>query len=434
MANGSSTRRRILFLDYTNGIGLGGGQRSLQLLLEELDRDRFEIALACPGGERILDSLPSDIRVYPLDLPERFRALSRRGGSWTAALSSMPGVCRLRARWAAILRQARPSLIHANNMKMLFASAIAAHRPAVPRLWHVRDILPRNAMTHVLKQAGSRLSARVLAVSQAVARQLPSCARTEVLYNAVRLPPAAELASLRREFRRCNGIDEQACVIGYAGRLDTGKGLDVLLEAFCMMSAQNPRLELLFAGHGPVREALERVAGIRGLRERIRMAGFQEDMSGAWSAMDIAAVPSTEPDSFPRSAVEAMAYGLPVVGSDTGGIGEAIATGETGFLTPPGDAAALARVLGLLVRDEGLRRVHGEAGRLRCERLFGARAQAVRLASIYEDVLEPGRRAGERERPAGEPRAASGRLPEAHPNRESGGRGAMESHAASHSR
>src|SRR5690349_3823991 len=140
MAERNRHKRRVLFLDYTNGIGLGGGQRSLQLLLEELDRDRFEPVLACPDDEQLLQWIPAGVQVFPLDLPSEFRSLSRRGSRWGHLLASLPGVARLRHQWAAMLRAVRPDLIHANNLKMLLLAAAAGPWSRTPRLWHVRDI------------------------------------------------------------------------------------------------------------------------------------------------------------------------------------------------------------------------------------------------------------------------------------------------------
>ena len=387
MAKSKRGKLRILFLDYTNGIGLGGGQRSLQLLLEEMDRDRFELVLACPRDEQILRGIPNDVRVHPLDLPAQFRSLSRRGGRWTQVLASLPGICSLRRSWAALVRQSRPDLIHANNLKMLLLAAAAQPGSRVPRLWHLRDILPRTTLTQTLKHAGARLSSRVLAVSNAVARELPPSAPAVVLHNAVRLPSLDNRAALRQEFRRRHGIDESAGLIGYAGRLDQGKGLEVLLEAFCQISSSRPEWELLLAGEGAMKETLLQIAALRGASGKVHAAGFQPDMTPAWSAMDIAVVPSTEPDSFPRSAIEAMAHGLPVIGSDTGGIAEAIVDGETGSLVTPGDTADLARALDRLAGSAALRHSQGGAGRRRCEQLFSAPVQAQRLARIYDGVL-----------------------------------------------
>lgn len=387
MANLNRERRRILFLDYTNGIGLGGGQRSLQLLLHQLDRDRYHLSLACPPDEELLRGVPPHVDVYPLALPEEFRTLSRRSSDWRNLLASVPGMCALRRQWSTLLGRARPHVIHANNLKMHLLASFAAPAVGCPRLWHVRDILPRTAMTRALQHTGARLARRVLAVSHAVARRLPATRATEVLYNAVQLPDPTNLEQARREFRAAHDIDSGACLIGYAGRLDAGKGLDVLLNAFCRLGARHPRAELLLAGQGPMEEPLRRLAAGRIDPQRIRFAGFQSDMAPLWSALDIAVVPSTEPDSFPRSAVEAMAYHLPVVGADSGGIGEAILPGETGFLVPPGDVAELAKVLSLLAADGGLRRAQGEAGRRRCEWQFSAPVQARRLEGIYEEVL-----------------------------------------------
>lgn len=379
-------RLRILFLDYTNGIGLGGGQRSLQLLLEEIDQDRFEPVLACPEGEELLGRIPLGIATYPLVLPTVFRGLSRRGSGLWQALAGLPGFCSLRRSWARLVASVRPDVIHANNLKMLLIAAAAAPESRAARLWHVRDILPRTAMTETLKQIGARAATRVLAVSRAVERELPATAETEVVYNAVRLPELTRNSELRREFRQRYALAEGECVIGYAGRLDSGKGLEILVEVFARLAAEQPEVSLVIAGKGALEESLRCQVMAAGCDQRVRFLGFVPDIGQVWSGIDISAVPSTEPDSFPRTVVEAMAYGLPVAGSDIGGIGEAIVPGQTGYLVPAGDTGELHKALRALVCEPELRRSQGAAGRMRCEELFSARSQARHLEAIYEEV------------------------------------------------
>lgn len=86
-----------------------------------------------------------------------------------------------------------------------------------------------------------------------------------------------------------------------------------------------------------------------------------------YQAADIAAVPSLWREPFGLVAVEAMAAGLPVVASDTGGLSDIVRPGETGLLVPPGDAEALAAALETLLDDAGLRARMGAAGRIQAE-------------------------------------------------------------------
>ncbi|MCC6292977.1 MAG: glycosyltransferase family 4 protein [Bryobacterales bacterium] len=382
----SGNRLRILFLDYTNGIGLGGGQRSLQLLLEEIDRDRFELLLACPEGEELLSRIPHGITTYPLALPAGFRGLSRRGSGWWQVVAGMPGFFALRRSWARLVAETRPDIIHANNLKMLLVAALATPRSRAARLWHVRDILPRTAMTALLKRMGTGAATRVLAVSQAVAQELPASAEAEVVYNAVRLPDLTRIPAMRHNFRQRYALPDGECVIGYAGRLDSGKGLEILVEAFGRLAAGHPQVSLVIAGKGGLETSLRRQVMAAGCDKRVRFLGFVPDMGQVWSAIDIAVAPSTEPDSFPRTVVEAMAHGLPVAGAQIGGIGEAIVPGQTGCLVPAGDSDELRQALEGLVCEPELRRSQGAAGRLRCEELFSARRQARQMEAIYQEV------------------------------------------------
>jgi glycosyltransferase involved in cell wall biosynthesis len=380
---------RILFLDYTNGIGLGGGQRSLQLLLEELDPSRFEPVLVCPPGERLLEMIPGHVRVRELPLPQGFRGLSRRGADWGAVCATLPSLRRAAARLRSILQDERPAVLHSNNLKMHLLASAASAGLGIPRIWHVRDILPPSTLAKTMKRAGAAVSAKVLAVSRAVARQLPPKAPVKVLYNAVRLPEVSRLGDGRGAVRARLGLAPDACLTGYCGRLDRGKGIDVLIGAFADVRGRHPHAGLLIAGDGPERPALERLARGLGVAEAVLFTGFQSGLTTFYGALDVAAVPSTEPDSFPRSAIEAMAHGLPVVGTDSGGIPEAIQDGVTGFVVPAGDAHALAQSLGALASDAALRRRQGRAGRQRAERLFSAEAQARAISALYRE-LAPG--------------------------------------------
>ncbi len=321
--------------------------------------------LACPPGEQLLEHIDSGVPVFPLLVPEGFRSFSRWGAGWTGLAGSAGECAAAVRRLRQIVTQNQVQLIHANNLKMLLLAAAAA--PEIPRIWHVRDIFPATSLNKQITNLACRLSSRILCVSRAVAQQFATTLKVELLYNAVELP-AIDGAS------RCANAK---ITFGYAGRLDRGKGLETLIEAFCSLKAETTRLKIV--GDGPL------ASTFNGL-ESVEQVSFQKQMSTVWPEFDVVVQPSDEPDSFPRSVIEAMSFGKPVIGSRIGGIPEAIEDGVTGFTFQPGDAGALANRIRMLLTDGELRRSMGRAGRKRCELLFTVERQMALLAAHYRKL------------------------------------------------
>ncbi|HEY0215931.1 MAG TPA: glycosyltransferase [Cellulomonas sp.] len=139
---------------------------------------------------------------------------------------------------------------------------------------------------------------------------------------------------------------------GYVGRLlAPHKGLDVLLDA----AEADPRLHVDIVGAGPHEAALRRRAATPALAGRVTFHGHLagDDLTAFYRSLDVLAVPSVAApgwlEQFGRVAVEAMALGVPVVASDSGALRDVV--GGAGTLVPPGDAAALARALAVVLDD-----------------------------------------------------------------------------------
>jgi len=143
---------------------------------------------------------------------------------------------------------------------------------------------------------------------------------------------------------------------------------------------------LLMVGEGPERSSAQALARRLGLQDRVRFLGAQESVAEIVGMADVFLLPS-ELESFGLSALEAMACGVPVVGSDAGGLPEVVQHTETGFLLPVGDVEGMAaRTLEILKNDER-RRQMGMAGRRRAESLFGADRIVTQYERYYEKVL-----------------------------------------------
>jgi glycosyltransferase involved in cell wall biosynthesis len=174
--------------------------------------------------------------------------------------------------------------------------------------------------------------------------------------------------------------EHDALVVGAAANLEPWKGLDVLVEA--ARRAQAPvRLEIF--GDGTERQALERQA--REAEVDARFHGFVPDLPERLGGLDVLAQPSRA-DNLPVAVLEAMAAGLPVVGTRAGGIPELVLDRETGLLVDPEDPAGLASALDTLAADPELRRRLGHAARARASAEFSPEALARRTISLYEEL------------------------------------------------
>jgi glycosyltransferase involved in cell wall biosynthesis len=157
------------------------------------------------------------------------------------------------------------------------------------------------------------------------------------------------------------------CVI-YVGVLQRYKGVDVLLRAWRDVARDIPDAQLTIVGNGPRRRELQRIVVNLGIGANV---SFQEavprsELSHAIDASCLLVLPSRS-EGLGRVVPEAMARARPVVGSNVGGIPEAIEDGVTGVLVPPENAEALASTLSGLLGDRVRLEAMGSAARERIE-------------------------------------------------------------------
>ena len=168
------------------------------------------------------------------------------------------------------------------------------------------------------------------------------------------------------------------------GRLVRQKGFDVLLEAFGRVRAT--KVDLLLAGDGAERAALEAAGQRLGLGDRLQFLGARgpEVVASLYRGALLAACPSRW-EGLPVVCLEAMASGLAIVATTVDGIPDAVSDGETGLLVPPDDPIALAAALERLLHDPALRSRLGSTGqRVAVERFAWPRIATAYLAALAE--------------------------------------------------
>ena len=173
-------------------------------------------------------------------------------------------------------------------------------------------------------------------------------------------------------------------IIIIVGRLRDEKGHGILLDAMVEVVTKISDVRLLVIGDGPDREILKLKAESLGIASNIVWMGQKEpdEVFKLLAISDIAVVPSLF-EGFGLTAVEAMAAGLPAVGSDIDGLKEVIQHGVTGTLVPPGDSTALAKALTDLLKNPDRAKEMGTKGRERVRRFFSMEGFAEAIIGAY---------------------------------------------------
>lgn len=192
----------------------------------------------------------------------------------------------------------------------------------------------------------------------------------------------------------CPTHDEKVLRIGYAGRLVAEKGVADLIAAVARLQADHPA-ELIVAGSGPDHKRLgQMVRELPALEGRVQWAQVPHDQMPEWyRSLDVLVLPSRTTrrwkEQFGRVLAEAMACGVPVVGSDSGFIPELIGETGGGLTYPEGDVPALADALARLAASEPLRRELAAKGRQRTVELYSLDAVAAKLVELVRYVPVP---------------------------------------------
>jgi len=189
-----------------------------------------------------------------------------------------------------------------------------------------------------------------------------------------RFRPGIDATALRERFALPDGGGRWLLTVA---RLESHKGVDTVIAALPAIVARAPDVRYAVAGSGPERERLERLADRAGVADRVKFLGEvrEADLPALYNVASVYVGASRRAErigveGFGISLVEASACGLPVVAGNSGGVPDAVRDGETGFLVPPEDSAAVSEAVCRLLGDPALARRIGAAGRDAVERHY----------------------------------------------------------------
>lgn len=289
------------------------------------------------------------------------------------SLSDIYNLPSLILRFVNLLKKEKPSLVYTNTQKSHLIGVIASRIARVPCISHFRDILPRSVLTKIWLRTLYLLSTRIIAVSEAVAKEFPrksakgssaSSGKVKVIHIGIKVKHPA--SSLQYPVSR---------TVGYVGQIARWKGVEYFIEACGSIMKEAPGTNFIVVG-GPIfgdteyLEELKELAHSLSLDSKIQFMGEKEDALSYIAKIDVLVHPSVSPEPFGRVLIEAASLGKPVVATSGGSSPEIVVDGETGILVPPRDSDSIATSLKKLIAEPRLAKSMGEKGKERVGKYF----------------------------------------------------------------
>lgn len=378
----TSSPIRLLWL--VDSLGIGGAEALTVPFARTIDRSALDLTIVSMHASEGL-------------IVHRLRAIGVR--VVTLGARNLRDLAALR-RLLALIRDEKIELIHAHLAYSTIWSAIASRIAGVPAVatLHVTPAAARalrpSARHRVLtrlrdmlmKKVANRWTRYVITVSAALRDEYvqhglaPS--KVRVIHNGIEVERFRRSRDeARRQIVTELDVPPDAPIAVTVSVLRPAKGIEVLLDAI----RQIPGAMFLIIGDGPIRDDLAALAQQHGVADRIRWAGFRNDVEALLPGCDLFVHPSLD-DAFPTVLLEALAAGLPIVATNVGGVPEIVTPGVTGMLVPPGDARRLADCVGALLRDPAeLQRMRNAA--VVSGEGFSTTVWVERLTALYREVL-----------------------------------------------
>jgi glycosyltransferase involved in cell wall biosynthesis/protein-tyrosine-phosphatase len=284
-------------------------------------------------------------------------------------------------------------VIHAHEFYMSMIGALVSVVTGIPLVVtiHGKSYYPDRRRRRAACRMVAAGAAAVVAVSQDLRSFFcrttgTSLDRVRVIYNGIDL--RGSTYSLRNvELLDSAGIPREAQIVGTVGNLYPVKGHLDLIRAVRTIVMQRPTTHVVILGRGALHDALTAEADALGIRDRIHLLGYREDVKEWLGAMDVFTMPSLS-EGLPLSLLEAMAAGVPPVVTEVGGMPEVVRDRETGFIVPPGNVEALANRISFLLGNPSLAAGMGAASRDRILNRFTLDRMVAEYRNVYRHAVE----------------------------------------------
>lgn len=286
------------------------------------------------------------------------------------------------------IRENNINIIHTNFGAAKFICVLAGLLLRVPKIIsHYHDISTDSSRTGSRSWFISRFSNINIAPTRAVRDNIifnggpPS--NTHVLYHGIYPPPPM---GNKKDTCALLNLEYSPLIITSVAWDDPIKGVDLLLDAFYIVSKQFENARLWIVGSACDNKEYLKKARTLGIEDRVLWTGIRSDVPVLMDCCDVYVQPSRS-EAFSLTVAEAMAAGKPVAAFRVGGLPEVINDGVTGILAEPENPSSLSDAIIKMLEDPGLRKSMGAAGRDRVARLFNIDKEIRQLLAWYRNPL-----------------------------------------------
>ena len=294
----------------------------------------------------------------------------------------------LHAGWklSRIIKELKPAIVHAHDPHAVALASLAIsfntsdRSPAIVAARRVAFHLKGHAFSRWKYHQVDCFIAASDAIRQTLAGDGIDPSKIVTVYEGIDVHrvQAEPAANIHAEF----WLPTHAPVVGAVGALTHEKGHRHLIDAAALVVREVPDARFVILGEGDLRPTLERQVKELRLEKHVLLPGFRHDILSFVRSFDLFVMCSLQ-EGLGTSLLDAMAASKATVASDTGGIPEVVAHGETGLLVPPRDHHALAATIAQLLKDDKRRDAMGRAGLERVKTIFSAERMVEKTLEVY---------------------------------------------------
>lgn len=376
---------KVLFVSHTSYL-FGGAENSLLLILKSINRERFDPVVIIPRSGLLEEELNRlGIRTYKV----KYAHWVREHVGIMIFIYCIILEIFAQPKFIRIIKKERINIIYSNTM-VIFSGAISAFFTRIPHIWHIREIIKNDPSLcfffpdKLLLNFVMKFSNRIIAISQAVANQfsVDNFEKIRVVPNAVDFHVFEGHTSIPT----INGINPEDYLVAVIGYIHEKKAQDYAIRAVKLASRKIPNIKLLLIGRDSnvFKKKLEQLIFELCLSDKVIFTGHRNDIPQIYTFCKVILIPSLN-EPFGRTTIEAMAAGVPVIGTNSGATKEILQDGITGYLVSPEDPSEMAERIIKLFNHPEIAKKFGNNGKKIVQEKYN---MGRHINNIEENIIE----------------------------------------------
>ena len=376
---------------------LYGSDKTMLYFLSELDKTKYLPIIVLPfDGPLKIELEKNNIKVVIAPVLKLYRKMFTPKNIFKFIKEYYKGVKILNA----LNKEYKFDLVYTHTLAALIGILFAKKRN-IKHLWHVQEIIAKPKVFNFLFKKILSLDCNHKVVYDSIAtmnfwieNNLKLTEKSEAVWNGIETKNSksftdAELNEVRENYFFATNNE---IVIALVGRINSWKGQQLLLQSFETVIEKHKNIKLVYLGSAPPNQTIFETELRNKIKEynlesNVILIPFQKEIEKFWNSIDIAVVPSTEPEPFGMVVIEAMLAKKPVIASNHGGPTEIVVENETGLLFEPNNHNSLSDALEKLIKDEQLRKLYGANGFKRVHNTFSLENHVNHFEKIFEELL-----------------------------------------------